>query len=319
MFPLAALGLALAALALWRWHSFNHHETVTSKRGAAVQAVYATGEVEPVYWADVATQVPGRVIAVWAQDGQEVKKGDILAQLDDTVEASQLHEFIARLDYLEKERKRLEQLSKRDVASRRAYEQVVSDYNAVQAQITAQTHVIERMRVTAPLDGVILRRDVEPGEVVTLSDSIFWVGKLKPLRITAEVDEEDIPLVKTGQKALIKADAFADQPVEGMVGDITPKGDPVNKNFRVRIALPGHSPLMIGMTVEVNIITREEKNALLVPASSVIEDHVWIQDRHAIRKRKIKTGIRNDQYVQILDGLSGNETLILNPETLQRK
>ena len=129
------------------------------------------------------------------------------------------------------------------------------------------------MTIISPIDGMVLRREIEPGEFVKQGDTAFWVGQPKPLRITAEVDEEDIPLVKLKQRALIKSDAFPEQVSEGLISDITPKGDPLNKNFRVRISLPENSPLYVGMTVEVNIIINEVDNIYVEKLLSGLDDN----------------------------------------------
>ena len=106
-------------------------------------------------------------------------------------------------------------------------------------------------------------------------DAVFWIGEPLPLRVTAEVDEEDIPQVRSGQRALLKADAFPDRALEGSVGQIM--GDPVQKTCRVRIALPDDTPLMIGMTIEANIIIAE-RPAVLVPARALRGGRVLVLD-----------------------------------------
>jgi len=128
------------------------------------------------------------------------------------------------------------------------------------------------------------------------------------LRITAEVDEEDILKVKRGQTALLKTDAIPGKVLEGTVGDITPKGDPVNKNFRVRIALPKDSPFLIGMTVEVNVITNKSENALVVPVEAVKDSAVWLAGTPAI-KVPVETGRTDGKVVEVLKGLTGSETI----------
>lgn len=91
------------------------------------------------------------------------------------------------------------------------------------------------------------------------------------LRVSAEVDEEDIVLVRVGQKVLIRSDAFPNQIFYGRVKSITPKGDPIARSYRVRINFSENNPLLIGMTAETNIIVHEKKNALLLPVSSISE------------------------------------------------
>ena len=105
------------------------------------------------------------------------------------------------------------------------------------------------MALTTPADGQVIRRDGEVGDFIPSNQPVFYLAKSgSPLRISADVDEEDIPLVKAGDKVLIKADAFPDRIFDGQVSDVTPKGDPIARSYRVRIALPSDTALKIGMT-----------------------------------------------------------------------
>ena len=119
------------------------------------------------------------------------------------------------------------------------------------------------------MDGVVLRRDGEVGEIVETGQVLFRVGVPKPLQVVAEVNEEDIPRVALGQKVLLRTDAFAGKALEGTVHEITPAGRSVAKTFRIRVALPDDTPLKVGMSVEANVVTREKPGALLVPADAV--------------------------------------------------
>ena len=117
------------------------------------------------------------------------------------------------------------------------------------------------------MDGVVLRRDGEVGEIAEVGQILFRVGVPKPLQVVAEVNEEDIPRVAVGQTVLLRTDAFPGQRLEATVREITPMGDPVAKTYRIRVALPDDTPLRPGMSVEANVVTREKPNALLVPAT----------------------------------------------------
>jgi RND family efflux transporter MFP subunit len=142
---------------------------------------------------------------------------------------------------------------------------------------------------------------------------LFWVGESDRLWVVADVDEEDIPRIRLKQRVLIKADAFAGQSLEGTVAEITPKGDPINKTYRVRISLTTGTPLKIGMTTEVNIIVNEVKDTLLAPASAAVDGYLWrVQDGRAYR-RDIKTGVIGDQKIQILSGVDEGDKVVLYP------
>ncbi len=108
------------------------------------------------------------------------------------------------------------------------------------------------------MDGVVLRRDGEVGEIVEPGQILFRVGVPKPLQVVAEVNEEDIPRVAVGQTVLLRTDAFPGRRLEGKVHEITPMGDAVAKTYRIRISLPDDTPLHVGMSVEANVVTREK-------------------------------------------------------------
>lgn len=295
---------------LW-WQSIPEITIGTPNRGPAVQAVYATGNVEPVHWAKVTPLQRGRIVELCKCEGEAVEKGAFLARLDTGELEAQVRELEAREQFLKDEVARYRSLWEKRTISRQAYERVQSDHDQSRAAVAAARERVEDLLLRAPMDGTVLRRDGEVGEVVDAGEVLFWVGRPLPLWIVAEVDEEDIPLVTVGQKTLVKADAFPDRILEGTVGQITPKGDPVNKSYRVRVRLPDDTPLRIGMTTEVNIVVAEKPDTLLVPASAVRENRVLLARDGFAQVLEVGLGIRGDEAVEVTSGLDGDEPLIL--------
>ena len=119
--------------------------------------------------------------------------------------------------------------------------------------------------------------------------------------------------MKAGNKVLIKADAFPDRVFNGQVSDVTPKGDPVARSYRVRIALPLDTELKIGMTAETNIVTKESPNALLVPATAIVGDSVWVVRDGRLVRLPVQTGIKGRDLVEIISGLGSDEAVAVNP------
>lgn len=279
--------------------------TVMPERKDIIEAVYATGEVEPLSWLQVSPQITARFDEILVDDGAVVEKGQLLAKADDSVESAKLEEYEAHLAQMKNEYDRNKGLLDKGYISQKAFDDSISSYNELQSRIDNQKLFIERMSLRSPIAGTVLRRDIEPGEVKVPGQTVFWVGDSKSLRITAEVDEEDILKVKNGMTALIKADAIEGKVLEGEVNDITPKGDPVNKNFRVRIGLAPDTLLRVGMTVEVNVVTAKTEQALVVPAEAVKDGAVWVGNE----KREVKTGKTDGQHVEILGGLQEGEAV----------
>jgi RND family efflux transporter MFP subunit len=303
----AAIVLLLAAAAWYRFGSGPEVAAAAAKRGTAVEIVYATGGVEPVRWAKVASLIRDRIVEVCDCEGKPVKKGDVLARLDDRQAQAGLKELKAREDFLQREMSRVSELIARNIATTQAYERASSDLRQVQGLISVQTEKIADYTIVAPMNGVVLRRDGEIGEIAEVGQILYRVGVPKPLQVVAEVNEEDIPRVQLGQTGLFRTDAFPERRLEGKVSEITPMGDIAAKTFRVKIALPDDTPLKPGMSVEANIITREKPNALLIPADAVQGTAVFVLDGSRVRKREVKIGIRGTREVEVLSGLAESE------------
>lgn len=301
-----------AAGGWWWWRSAAPEvELVAAKRGPAVEAIYATGTVEAEKWARIAPVVPGRIAEILAFEGDAVKEGQPLARLDDREARARVSELEAKAAYWREEMNRSAALTERGYRSTEATQKARSEYSQVTAAINAARQKRTDLLVTSPMDGVVLKRDGEIGELAEIKDALFWVGAPRPLRITSEVDEEDIARVRIGQKVLIKADAFADRVLEARVDRITPKGDPVNKTFRVRVALPDDTPLLVGMTTEINIITAERAGALLIPLTALAGDGtvMAVEEGRAVAL-PVQTGIRGRTMVEVTGGLEPERRIV---------
>jgi RND family efflux transporter MFP subunit len=299
-----AAAIVMASGALWWWLGRGQEVTVaTVVRGTAVEIVYATGAVEPVRWAKVASVIRERIVERCDCEGKPVRKGDVLAQLDDKEIRAQLQELKAREDFAKRELNRVTELMERRVTTTQAYERASTDLQMVQGLISVQMEKLDNYTITAPMDGLVLRRDGEVGEIAEPGQILFRVGVPKPLQVVAEVNEEDIPRVAVDQEVLLRTDAFLGQRLEGKVREITPMGDPLAKTYRIRIALPDDTPLLVGMSVECNVVAREKANALLIPADAVQGTSVFVVDGNRVRRRSVEVGIRGTRSVEVVGGL----------------
>jgi membrane fusion protein (multidrug efflux system) len=311
---------ALAALAAvaW-WLSRGPAITVVPvTRGAAAEIVYATGSVEPETWSRSTPLVRGRIIERCRCEGKTVKKGDLLARLDDKEALATLNDLRALQEFQQREFDRQSQLLARGVATSQAYQRAESDLARIQAQIAAQAQRLEYFKLVSPMDGTVLKEDGEVGDMVDPGTILYRIGLERPLWVVADVNEEDIPRVRVGQKALLRTDAFAGQVLPGFVKQITPAGDPVSKTFRVRIGLPDDTPLRVGMSVEANIVSREKADVLLVPANAVVDSNLLTIEGDRARLRKVAIGIRGTGFVEIISGVGEGE-LVASPATTNIK
>lgn len=310
------LAVVTGMLALHRRHTV---EAIKPVRGPAVQAVYATGTVEATVMMPIAPRSSARLMELNADEGSRVTKDQVLAQLEDEDLRQSLAEAQAREAFAEGEYQRNAKLTKGGYAAREAYERAKADWEAAKAATEAARARLSYLQLLAPADGTVIRRDGEVGELIPANQAVFWLSCCAPLRISTEVDEEDIALVEPGQKVLIRADAFPDQVFDGTVESITPKGDPVARSYRVRVTFTGEVPLMIGMTAETNIVVREAESALLVPSPAVTQGYVWLVEGKRLVRRPVTVGARGESETEILEGVTETDTIVKEPTGAEKE
>lgn len=303
---LAALVFGLMGFTAWWWARGIEIKTHALQRGSAAEVVYATGVVEPTNWAKVVSLQRKRIVEICRCEGKTVVKGEVLARLDDQEERAGLAELEARLRRLKEDSERLRMLLERSATTRTAYDDKVTQIREYEARVAAQKDRIADLELRAPMDGVVLRRDGEVGEIAGTgtNDVLLWIGQAKPLRVVSEVSEDDVGRVREGQKVLLRHEGFTGRTLTATVGSITPKGDPQTKTFRVYLTLPDDTPLQIGMSVEANIVVREATGAVLVPAEALSDSTAQVVENGRLRRTQIETGLRGTRLVEVRGGLS---------------
>ncbi len=286
---------------------------MSPQTGSAVEAIYATGTVEPTIMVPISPRTPSNIMELMASEGQTVKKGDILARLEDSEQQASITDLTAKLAFAEKDLNRKLQLLKSQSISRDILDSAQANFESLKAQLEKVKIQASYLTLIAPADGLIIKKDGEIGELIPAGQPIFYLSCCAPLRITAEVDEEDIPKVVIGQNVLIQSDAFPNKIYNGKIVSITPKGDPVARSYRVRISFDTNDhPFMIGMTVETNIIIRKIDNATLIPINALGKNNeIQIVKDNIIQSVNVETGIQNADTLQVTSGLELNDHVVI--------
>src|SRR5262249_13334912 len=159
--------------------------------------------------------------------------------------------------------------------------------------------------VRAPLDGVVLVKHVELGEVVSVNQPLFTIGDTRRLVLEVSVDEADVARVSDGHdgrgasRAAVTLYAFADQVFAGRLYELLPDANRERKAFLAKVELSRPpTGLRSGMTAEVNFIAREADDALLAPSAAVTDGKVWVISGERAHQRTVTTGIRDLLRVQ---------------------
>ncbi len=249
-----------------------HEETVQT-------IVTATGYVQPVDKVDVGTQVSGVIEKLYVDFNSQVKKGELIAELDKSTLSEKVTQANASLTsaksdltYAQQNYNRTKQLYDAKAATQADYEQAVNSLaqsktglanaqaNLHQAQVN-----LGYAEIYSPIDGVILNRAINEGQTVASSFStptLFTIAKdLKKMQVEADVDEADIGQIKLGQKVTFTVDAYPDDLFEGTVHQIRLQAIVTSNVVTYTVIIEAPNPdekLYPGMTASVNIITESE-------------------------------------------------------------
>lgn len=341
-------------------------------RGKAVEAVYATGTVEADDRVNVKAKASGSIASILVKEGQAVKKGDLLARIDNPVvafdlkrgqadlsaataqagaNAPQLAALRAQADAikadlatartdlgrtealvkggsvaqaeLDRARARVTQLEGQLAANEAQQRAMRIDLDAnAQRQAAAVQSLASRVsdtEVRSPLDGVILSKSIEIGEVVAVNQTLFKVGDTRSLILEVSVDEADVARVHDGSEkdapslAAVSLYAFPKEVFKGKVFDVLPDANRDRKAFLVKVRLDKPpSGLRSGMSAEVNIIAREEESVLLAPSEAESESFIWVVKDGRAQKQAVKVGIRDLLRLQVLSGLAEGDLVVVD-------
>ena len=317
------MGLGLLALtgaaggwALWRPVAVNLAEVT---HGEAVDAVYASGVVEYVRQARVAPVVSAPIRQVLVAEGQTVRQGQALAQLEDGPQEGVTLQLEAQAQLARANARRTDRLFKAGFAAAAAQEDAGSSLAAAEAAARGARAHLADYRIAAPFAGKVLRRDAEPGDLAAPGTPLFVIADLSALRVTADIDERDVGHLAVGQQTILRADAFMGETFPARVAEITPQGDSTGRVFRARLSLDPATRLRPGMTVEANLITARRPDAVLVPTTAIRDGAVWRVEGGAgqlrARRQPIRVGVQGADRTEVLSGLATGTRVVLAPPT----
>lgn len=307
---LIALGLGAGA---WWWNNRALAVTMARARiGPAVELVYATGFIEAQQPVSVQARITAPVERVLVNEGERVVRGQPLFLLADAEQRALSAQTAAQRRAAEQTEARTLALFRQGWVTRAARDQAVANADAARAAEATTTARKDQLVVRALIDGVMTKRDIEPGELATPTRVLALLGDPARIRVTATVDERDITRVRVGMPALMASDAWPGRTIPATVSEVTPGGDPTQRAFRVRLA-PGAADLPLGLSLEINIVTGRRDGAVLVPADAVQSGHVWTVSDGRAHRRAVTTGITGTDSIEIRSGLAAGDTVIVSP------
>lgn len=341
-------------------------QTVKLSKQNVTTSVTATGTVEPVDQVDVGTQVSGIINHIYADYNSPVKKGQLLAELDKTNLQESVNNALAQynaslneLNYYQQNNNRQNNMYKSGVISKADYEQAAYQVKNSQETVSQRKTALAQARtnlsyanIYAPIDGIILSREVEEGQTVAASmttPTLFTIAKdITKMKVEANVDEADIGGVEVGQRVSFTVDAYPQEEFSGRVRQVRLSATTESNVVTYTVIIDADNPeqkLKPGLTATITIFTQELKDIDTVPASAIAfspdtetlqkyyqqnqikakipeiktgknkEKYIWIKNNDgSLSQKQITIGINDGINIQVVSGLTGSEQIVTSLE-----
>ena len=362
LFIIIILALAVCSAAAAAWWAIGNNgnagqgsapETAKVIRRNFSTTVLATGAVKPQVGAEVrvGARISGSVEHLYANIGDHVKKGQVIAELEKAdleaavakaraevkVAEARVADAESRVKLADLQYRRQQNLIKDDFTSRQAVDKALNEkesahaaLNLARKQLDAARAALQEARVKlsyatirAPISGVIASVSTQQGETVAAglnAPTFVTIIDLNRIQVDAFVDETDIGRVKVGQRATFTVDAYPNKEFEGVVSAIYPKAiiqdNVVNYDVVIDIHSPFKNLLRPDMTTSVIIYQKERKGVLMIPRKALIREggRKFVLVKKAgvpPYKKEVKTGMSNGRYIEITSGLHEGDTVVI--------
>jgi membrane fusion protein, multidrug efflux system len=345
-----ALGLALGACGQWPGASQKGaknapaaaplivaaEDLYTVRNASLASGPSITGSIQPERRADLRAEISAVVLRVLRENGDAVRKGDLLVQLDDTAirdglasaEATARAAAQAR-EQAQRQLDRVTQLRGSGMASAQALDDAEtrrnnaqSDAEAAKARAVLARQQLQRTEVRAPFDGIVSDRKVSAGDTAQVGKELLKVIDPSSMRFEALVSADHIGAVKAGQMVHFRATGYGDQEFQGRVRRVNPAANPTTRQVEVLVDFVGDkAPKLAGLYAE-GRVAAETRSSLTLPASAVVRDGEKMQ-AYRVKDNKLQKvtlsvadrDARTGDYV-LKGGLAEGDRVIRYPTSM---
>jgi membrane fusion protein (multidrug efflux system) len=284
------------------------------------EMIYSTATLLPDEEVDLSFETSGKVVGIYFDEGSRVKKGELLAKINDKPLQAQLLKLKSQIKLVEEREFRQRQLLERDAISRESYDQVVTELETLRADVMLVEARIAETELRAPFNGTVGLRMISEGAFASTQTKIVQLVKISPLKIEFSIPERYADEIIPGFPITFEIDGFRDT-FQAKVYAIEPKVD-MNTRTIVARALYANAKeeLKPGRFASVRARLSQINNAVSIPTQALIPEmageKVFIFRNGKAKEIRVTTGLRTESHIQIKSGLEFGDTL-LTTATLQ--
>lgn len=278
------------------------------------ELIYSTGTLIPDEEVELSFETTGKVVAIYFEEGSRVKKGQLMAKINDKPLQAQLLKLKAQLKLSQEREFRQRQLLERDAISRESYDQVSTELQAIEADIQLIEARISETELRAPFDGSVGLRLISEGAFATTATKIVRLVKISPLKVEFSIPERYANEIKAGFPITFVLDGMSEK-FAATVYAVDPKVDVNTRTIVARALYPNsNEELKPGRFASVTARLSQIENTIAVPTQAIIPEmdgeRVFIVKNGKAEQKRVTLGLRTESHVQIVEGLSFGDTLL---------
>jgi len=284
------------------------------KYQALSEIINTTGSVQANEEVELRSESSGKITNILFKEGAFVNKGELLIKINDSELQAQLRKAESKVKLVEDREKRQRQLVESQMISQEDYESTLNDLEASKAEYDLLEAQIDKTELRAPFSGIIGLREVSEGSFINTSTVIARLQNLSNLKIDFAIPQKYAQQVNIGDELVFKLSS-SDFEYKAKIYAIEPKIDPSTRTLKLRaICTSLYKNLFPGAFVNVELKLKETEDAILIPSVSIVPElkgqSVYLYNSGTVSPRKVELGIREENRVQIVSGLSEGDTVI---------
>ena len=328
---LAALALAAAGFYAYRASQPTPVGVIAAQQGPAERVLAISGRTRPQVTVTIVPKAPGQIVRLAKQEGDTVRAGELLVQLESDAPRAAVDEVLSRITLqqravaeAERSFRRIEQLRAQGLATVKEFDTARFELDqarlALEGLAATRREVSARLRdntILAPVSGVVLARPVDPGQVVAAQSVIYEIAPLADVEIEADVDERYLPEIREGLRAdvLIAGQTAA---LPATVHYVSPKVDPRTGGAKIRLRLERQlEGLRSGLTADVNLIVERREQAVTVARTAILgrdrNARVLVVNEGRVAPQPVSFLEWPSERVIVLAGLQPGQQVLASP------
>jgi membrane fusion protein (multidrug efflux system) len=290
-------------------------EAVVIRSQVLDNKIFTTGTLLANEEVELRPEISGRVTGVYFQEGSRIAKGALMLKIDDReLQAQQKRKELEEKQASEEER-RQRSLYEIKAISQEEYDKTLNTLRLIQADKEVIESQIGKTEIRAPFNGVVGLRYVSEGGYVSPNMLAATMQELDPMKVEFSVPEKYAKQIKSGIEILVRA-GDSEEDHKGIIYALETKIDPNTRTIKARGKIPNAQGTMIpGAFAKIEITLAELPDAIVIPSGAVIPElngeKVYLCVNGKAKPVAIKTGIRTERSVQVVEGLAANDTLIV--------